>query len=78
MITLQTQKQMKKAEVADIFGVSLRTVWCVTKLEAETGLVIQEPIAKGPHWMLNGIDCAVHQNRFIHSDTCTLNTCKSI
>lgn len=62
MITLQTQKRMKKVQIADLLGVSSQTVQRVTKLEAETGSVVREPVAKGPRRMLNGIDCAVCWN----------------
>jgi transposase len=59
MITLQTTKRMKKAQVAALLDVHPRTVRRVTKVEAETGSVVREPISKGPRRMLNGIDCAV-------------------
>jgi len=41
MITLQTKKGLKKKRVADLLDVDLRTVRRVTKLEAETGSVVQ-------------------------------------
>jgi len=78
MITLQTRKQMRKTQIADFLGVNPRTVQRVTKLEAETGSVVREPIVKGPCRMLNGIDCAVRWDYFIHSDTHTLNGYDSI
>ena len=59
MISLQMRKGLKKQQVADLLDVNVRTVRRVTKLEAETGSVVREPISKGPQRMLNGIDCAV-------------------
>ena len=59
MVALQVRKGLKKPQVADLLGVDIRTVWRVTKLEAETGSVVREPISKGPRRLLNGIDCAV-------------------
>lgn len=78
IITLQTRKRMKKTHVADLLDVDTRTVRRVTKLEAETGSVVWEPVTRGPRWMLNGIDCAVCLSYFIHSDTCILNSGESI
>ena len=78
MIILQTRNRMKKARIADLLDVDPRTVRRVTKLEAETGSVVREPIVKGPHWMLNGIDCAVRCNYFICNDACILNSYESI
>ena len=72
MITLQTRKRMKKAQVADLLDVDPRTVRRVTKLEAETGSVVRKPVVKGPRWMLNGIDCAVRYNYFICGGTYVL------
>jgi len=59
MVTLQTTKGLKKKEVAELLDVNVRTVRRVTKLEAETGSVVREPLVKGPRRLLNGIDCAV-------------------
>lgn len=59
MITLQTRKRVKKAQVAYLLDVDPRTVRRVTRLEAETGSVVRKPIVKGPRRILNGIDCAV-------------------
>ena len=59
MVTLHVRKGFKKKQVADLLDVGVRTVRRVLKLEAETGLVIREPISKGPRRLLNGIDCAV-------------------
>ena len=66
MITLQTKKRLKKRQVADLLDVNPRTVRRVTKLEAETGSVVREPILKGPRRLLNGIDCAVRHIYLIH------------
>lgn len=65
MITLQTVKGLKKKQVAELLDVDVRTVRRVTKLEAETGSVVREPLVKGPRRMLNGIDCAVRRLYFI-------------
>ena len=59
MITLQTRKQVKKSQIAYLLDVDLRTVQCVTRLEAETGSVVWKPVVKGPWQILNGIDCVV-------------------
>ena len=59
MVALQVRKGLKKPQVADLLGVDIQTVRRVTKLEAETGSVVREPISKGPRQLLNGIDCAV-------------------
>jgi hypothetical protein len=59
MVTLCATKNMNKTEVAALLNVNPRIVQRVTKLEAETGSVVQIPVQKGPRWMLNGIDCAV-------------------
>lgn len=67
---------MKRAQVADLLDVDPRTVRRVTKLEAETGSVVREPVVRGPRWMLNGIDCAVRQSYFIYTDMCTLSSHK--
>jgi len=48
MITLQTKKGLKKKQVVDLLDVNPRTVRQVTKLEAETGSVVREPVLKGP------------------------------
>ena len=52
---------MKKVEIAALLDVHPRTVRRVTRLEAETGSVVREPVSKGPQRALNGIDCAVRQ-----------------
>ena len=59
MVTLQVRKGLKKQQVADLLDVNARTVRRVTKLEATTGSVVQEPVPKGPRRLLNGIDCVV-------------------
>jgi len=48
MVTLRARDRMKKAQIADLLDVSPRTVRRVTKLEAETGSVVWEPVVKGP------------------------------
>ena len=77
MITLQTRK-LRKKQIADLLNVNPRTIRRVTKLEAETGSVVREPVVKGPRWMLNGIDCAVRWDYFIPSDTHALSDYNSI
>ena len=59
MVSLQVRKGLKKQQVADLLDINVRTVRRVTKLDAETGSVVRQPISKGPRRMLNGIDCAV-------------------
>jgi len=66
MITLQTKKGLKKKRVADLLDVDPRTVRQVTKIEAETGSVVREPVPKGPRRLLNGIDCAVRHIYLVH------------
>jgi len=78
MITLQTRKRMKKVQVADLLDVDPRTVRRVTKLEAETGSVVWEPVVRGPRWMLNGIDCAVRQSYSAYINMCMLSGHESI
>ena len=77
IVTLQTKKGLKKREVAELLDVNARTVRCITKLEAETGLVVREPLVKGPHRLLNGIDCAVRQcliyyDTYVFSNRCSI------
>ena len=48
MVTLQARKGLRQKEVAGLLDVDVRTVRRVTKLEAETGSVVQVPFAKGP------------------------------
>ena len=78
MITLQTTKGLKKKQVAHLLDVNVRTVRRITKLEAETGSVVREPVLKGPRRMLNGIDCAVRRSRSIFRDPHTLRGILSI
>jgi len=66
MVTLQTTKGLKKKQVADLLDVDTRTVRRVTRLEAETGFVVQRPVSKGPRRVLNGIDCAVRRVYSVH------------
>ena len=61
MVTLQTRKRLKKAQIAYLLDVDPRTVRRVTRLEAETGSVIRTPVVGGPRRILNGIDCAVRR-----------------
>ena len=65
------EKGLKKREVAYLLDVNVRTVRRVTRLEAETGSVVQEPVSKGPRRSLNGIDCAVCCIFSIHHGTHT-------
>ena len=78
MITLQTTKGLKKRQVAELLDVDARTVRRVTKLEAETGSVVREPLVKGPQRLLNGIDCAVRCVYFVFCDVYTLSSCYTL
>ena len=78
MITLQTSKGLKKKQVANLLDVDARTVRRVTKLEAETGSVVREPVSKGPRRLLNGIDCAVCHVSSVCHDTYVLSGFSSI